>query len=725
MSRKRRKTTLGNQSKPREPSHVKRIKNKLHELFSVNNGSSYGYRDLIRKLQLRDKKSKDYLKNQLFHLENKERIKRLSDGRFVSNVNSEYLTGTVDHVNPNFAYIITEDEQEDIWIKTADLNFAIHGDLVSVIVTKAAGRGYRPEGRVAKVLNRNRKEFVGRIEVSRNFSFVVPDSRNIHFDIKIYPEKIGRAKENDKVLVKIDQWHNAKNRSPLGTVREVLGQTGENEAEIHSIMAEFGLPFRFPKKIETAANKIPTLITKKEILKRRDFRDVTTFTIDPFDAKDFDDALSIKKLTRGLFEIGVHIADVSHYLEEGTELDKEAIERATSVYLVDRTIPMLPEKLSNGLCSLRPNEEKLTFSVVFEMDGKGTISKEWFGKTVIRSDRRFTYEEAQERIEGLQSDFTEEIATLNHIAKQLKRKRFNGGAVNFETIEVKFKLDEEGKPLEVVPKERKDAHKMIEEFMLLANKEVATHVFKWKEKGKEEGSKTFVYRVHDDPDPEKLNTFSLFAAKFGHKLDFKKNLSGELNKLMESIEGKPEQNVLESLAIRSMAKAKYTADPRRHFGLAFEHYTHFTSPIRRYPDVMVHRLLNHYLNSGKNTNHDEYEPLCLHASEREKRAADAERASIKYKQVEFMASMLGQDFKGMVSGVTEWGIFVELIETKCEGMIRITDLDDDYYEFDEKQICVIGRNNKRRITLGDKLKVKVAKTDMDRRTIDLQLVYDN
>ncbi|MEM7297630.1 MAG: VacB/RNase II family 3'-5' exoribonuclease, partial [Bacteroidota bacterium] len=439
-------------------------------------------------------------------------------------------------------------------------------------------------------------------------------------------------------------------------------------------------------------------------------------------AKDFDDALSIKELEKGKYEIGVHIADVSHYVQEGSELDKEAVERATSVYLVDRTIPMLPERLSNGLCSLRPNEEKLTFSAVFEIDETGTVSKKWFGRTIIESDRRFTYEEAQERIEGLDSDFTNEVVTLNNIAKQLRKKKFQKGAVNFETVEVKFKLDEQGKPLEVVPKERKDAHKMIEEFMLLANREVATHIFKWKEKGKEEGSKTFVYRVHDDPDPEKLNTFASFAAKFGHKLELGSNLSGGLNKLMENIEGKPEQNVLESLAIRSMAKAKYTTDPRGHFGLAFDHYTHFTSPIRRYPDVMVHRLLEHYLQGGKNVGNEEHEPLCMHSSEREKRAADAERASIKYKQVEFMETMLGQEFEGIVSGVTEWGIFVEIIETKCEGMIRMTDLNDDYYEFDEKQMRVIGRHNKRIITLGDQLKVIVAKTDIDRRTIDLELV---
>lgn len=724
MSKKKSNKKIGQRSRHQEPAHVKKIKSKLHELFSVNDGKSYGYRDLIRKLQLRDKKAKDYLKDQLFSLESREKIQRLSDGRFVSNVDSEYIQGTVDHVNANFGYIVTPENEEDIWVKTMDLKFAVHGDLVSVIITKPSRKGSRPEGKVINILKRNREEFVGKIDISEKFSFVIPDSRNIHFDIMVYPEKIGGAKPNDKVLVKIDKWHDAKNRSPLGTVTEVLGQAGENDAEIHSIMAEFGLPFRFPKKLEAAADKISDLITKEEIAKRRDFRDITTFTIDPHDAKDFDDALSIKELDGGKYEIGIHIADVSHYVEEGTDLDKEAIERATSVYLVDRTIPMLPERLSNGLCSLRPNEDKLTFSAVFEMDTQGTLSSKWFGRTIINSDRRFTYEEAQERIEGLDSDFTKEITTLNNIAKEIRKKRFLHGAVNFETVEVKFRLDENGKPLEVIPKERKDAHKMIEEFMLLANKEVATHIYKWKEKGKEEGSKTFVYRVHDDPDPEKLSTFASFAARFGHQIDTGSAISLGLNKLMATIQGKPEQNVLESLAIRSMAKAKYTTDPRGHFGLAFDHYTHFTSPIRRYPDVMVHRLLEHYLQKGKNVGDEEYEPLCVHSSEREKRAADAERASIKYKQVEFMQTMLGQEFEGIVSGVTEWGIFVEIIQTKCEGMIRMTDLDDDFYEFDEKQMRVIGRKNKRIITLGDALTVIVAKTDIDRRTIDLGLVNE-
>lgn len=701
--------------------NTKRIKDQLRGLMAHHAGEKFNYRQLIRMLGLRDKKSKESLKDILFAMESKGKVIKSSDGRFSSAFEAEVIEGRVDHVNPRFAYIISEQSEDDIWVKTDDLKFAIDGDRVNVQVTRPAGNGFRPEGRVTEIISRVKDEFVGRIEISPKFSFVIPDNRNLHFDIFVYPEKIRKAKHNDKVLVKISKWHDARNRSPMGEVTDVLGPAGEHEAEIHSIMAEFGLPFKFPENIEAAAAAIPVEISKEDLEKRRDFRPVTTLTVDPEDAKDFDDALSIEKLDNGDYEIGIHIADVSHYVRPSSILEKEALQRATSVYLVDRTIPMLPEKLSNGLCSLRPNEDKLTFSASFVMDATGKVKKKWFGRTIIHSNRRFSYEDAQERIESGQGDFAEELQTLNNIAKILRAKRFQHGAVNFETTEVKFRLDEKGKPLEVIPKIRKDAHKMIEEFMLLANREVATHIYKW---GRgDDGKYTFVYRTHDDPDPEKLENFSKFAARFGHKLKGN-SISQSLNQLMEEIEGKPEQNVLEQLAIRSMAKAKYTTDPKGHFGLAFDHYTHFTSPIRRYPDVMVHRLLWHYLEGGKPVEVEPEEKKCVHSSEREKNAADAERASIKYKQVEFMQTMLGQDFDGIVSGVTEWGIFVEIVETKCEGMIRIADLDDDYYEFDEKSYRIVGKNNKRIITLGDKLKVKVAKTDIDRRTIDLNLVTE-
>ncbi len=722
MSKKKKRKTAKHKKQVKGQPKARILKDKVRELFAMNLGSAYSMQQIIKELKLRDMRSKNLLKEILFGMESQEKIQRGPDGRFSSMKEAEYIEGEVDHVNPRFAYIISEELEEDVWVRTEDLKFAVDGDLVRVMVTTPARDGFRAEGKVLEIVKRSREELVGRIEVSQKYSFVVPDNKNIHFDVFVYPEKIGKARHNDKVIVKIQKWHDARNRSPLGEVTQVLGKAGENEAEIHSIMAEFGLPFKFPQKVEEEAAKIPTKITGGEIKGRRDFRDIVTFTVDPEDAKDFDDALSIREVKKGVHEIGVHIADVTHYLQERSILDKEALERATSVYLVDRTIPMLPEVLSNQLCSLRPNEEKLTFSAVFQISEDLKILDRWFGKTIINSDRRFTYEEAQANIESGKGDFARELILLNDIAKRLRDKRFKQGAVNFETTEVKFKLDEKGKPLEVVPKIRKDAHKMIEEFMLLANLEVATHVYKLKKQKGQDQPNTFVYRTHDLPDPEKLENFSKFSARFGHKLETSGDISGSLNKLMDEIEGKPEQNVLEQLAIRAMAKAKYTTDPKGHFGLAFDHYTHFTSPIRRYPDVMVHRLLQNYLEGGKMPDRDPYEKRCVHSSEREKNAADAERASIKYKQVEYMNTMLGQVFEGLVSGVTEWGIFVEIIDTKCEGMIRLADIEGDFYDYDEKNYRVIGRHNKKIITLGDKLKVLVARTDIDRRTIDLDLV---
>ena len=721
MARKKRKVKT---TTTRKSKKVVDLKDRLRQIFYEEAGESFSYRQLIKKIGIRDAKTKDALKDILFGMEAQGKVARNRDGRFVSNATPSVITGKVDHVNPRFAYVISPDSEEDIWIKASNLNFAIDGDEVEVQITRPAARGSKPEGKVTKILQRNKTEFVGRIERSEKFAFVVPDSRNLHFDVFVYPEKTMDAKHNDKVIVQILKWHNRENKSPQGKVILVLGEAGDHEAEIHSIMAEFGLPFSFPEKVEKAAEKIPTEIDPQELTYRRDFREITTFTIDPFDAKDFDDALSLEWTQEGLMEVGVHIADVSHYVRPRTLLEKEAYERATSVYLVDRTIPMLPEKLSNGLCSLRPNEEKLTFSAVFKIDKQGNVLDRWFGRTIINSDRRFTYEEAQERIESKEGDFQQEINQLNDVAKLIRKRRFKEGAVNFETVEVKFKLDESGTPLEVVPKVRKDAHKMIEEYMLLANKEVATFIYSKRDGKKPEGSTTFVYRTHDNPDPEKLESFSKFASRFGHQVSLDGLVSKSLNNLMTKIEGKPEQNVLEQLAIRSMAKAKYTTEPKGHFGLAFPHYTHFTSPIRRYPDVMVHRLLWQYLEGAKSQDKEAYESKCVHSSEREKRAADAERASIKYKQVEFMRSMMGETFEGIVSGVTEWGIYVEIVETKCEGMIRMADLEDDYYEFDEKQFAAVGRNNKNVITLGDKLHVVVSRTDIDRRTIDLLLVTE-
>jgi len=695
------------------------IKEEVKLYFQNSPKESFSFSQVVKGLRIRDGKSKEFVKELLFKMESEGHLRRGPDGRWITAIEPTYYEGTVDHVNPKFAYIMVALLPDDVWVKSKDLNFAMHGDTVTIQIMSAAKASQRPEGRVISIVKRAKNEFVGRLEVSQKFGFVVLDSRNIFFDVMVYPQKFKEATHNDKVLVKIDKWPNKENKSPLGSITHVLGQAGENNTEIHAIMAEYGLPFEFSKKVEAAAALIPVAISKEEINKRRDFRKEVTFTIDPHDAKDFDDALSVKKLENGHVEVGIHIADVSHYVTPDSLLEKEAFERATSVYLVDRTIPMLPEQLSNGLCSLRPKEEKLTFSAVFEINHQGKVFDKWFGRTVIYSDRRFAYEDAQEIIEGNAGDYQEEILLLNDLAGKIREQRFANGAVNFESVEVKFRLDVKGKPLEVIPKERKEAHKMIEEFMLLANREVATFIFD-KKKGKQpEDSLPFVYRVHNDPDPEKLDNFSKFASRFGHQLLTQGRISKNLNKLLADIQGKPEQHILESIAIRAMAKARYTTDPKGHFGLAFEHYTHFTSPIRRYPDVMVHRLLWDYL-EGKNPPEKEaIEQKCMHSSEREKRAAEAERASIKFKQVEFMSGMLGETFDGIVSGVTEWGLFVEISATKCEGMIRIADIDHDQFQYDEKQYRIVGRRTGKIISLGDEIHVKVVKTDIDRRTIDL------
>lgn len=686
-------------------------------ILESDTGKAFSFKQLAKKLSLKKKDDIKIAGQLMDQLEEEERITQLADGSYKGKRSQQELTGIVDHVSSRFAYVKLGNEQPDIFIKGRDLGSAVDGDTVTIIILPTR-HGEHQEGKVTSIVKRNRSRFVGKVELSKNFAFVVPDYRKIHTDFFVYPEFINGAKAGDKVIIEVTSWAQ-DDKKPEARIVEVLGKAGENEAEIHSIMAEFDLPFRFTEKVIAESKQIEEVITKEEIKKRWDFRQVTTFTIDPEDAKDFDDAISFRKLGNGDYEIGVHIADVTHYVKPNSVLDQEAFNRATSVYLVDRTIPMLPEKLSNELCSLRPHEDKLTFAAVFEIDEKLKIKKEWFGRTIIHSDVRFSYEEAQVILEKGQGVLAEELRILNDIAKKLRKERFRKGAVNFETTEVKFKLDEKGKPLAVIPKIRKDAHKLIEEFMLLANKQVATFVYNLR-KGKEKN--TFVYRIHDFPDPEKVKNFSVFARQFGHKMNVDEtSISSSLNKLMSEIEGKPEQNILEQLAIRTMAKAKYSTDVKGHFGLAFEHYSHFTSPIRRYPDMMAHRMLQHYLDEGKHLNKSEYEEKCLHSSEREKRAADAERASIKYKQVEFMASAEKKIYEGLISGVTEWGIYVEIIETKCEGMIRLADMTDDFYEFDEKNYRITGRKNRKVFTLGDRIMVRVKKTDIDKRMIDLVL----
>ncbi|MFD2513983.1 ribonuclease R [Pontibacter locisalis] len=721
-SSERKTSSRGEGSARREPTGRKGVqksfKANVLEIFSDSPDNVFTQRQICRRMGIVDKKGREQVENVLHTLKQENKLLRVDEDKYIMNLKVDIITGRVDLANSKYAYIVSEEREEDIRVFREHLKYAMDGDLVKVEVLPTV-RGGRQEGVVVEVVERQRTELVGVMELSKNFGFVVPDFKRLYFDVFVGERGLNGAQSGDKVLVKIVEWPKDPDKNPTGEVIRVFGPAGENEAEIHSIMAEFGLPFEFPETVEEEAETISDKITAGEIAKRRDFRDVTTFTIDPADAKDFDDALSIQKLENGNWEIGVHIADVTHYVHPRSLLEKEAYHRATSVYLVDRTIPMLPERLSNGLCSLRPNEEKLTFSVVFELDDNGKLYDTWYGRTVIYSDRRFAYEEAQERIETGEGDFADEINTLNRIAKKLQAKRFKNGAISFETVEVKFKLDEDGRPLSVYVKERKDAHKLIEEFMLLANKKVAEYVYHL---GKGNKHPTMVYRTHGSPDPDKLSTFSLFARKFGYKVNPDGDISVELNNLTEEIEGKPEQSVLQNLAIRTMAKAKYSTDPEGHFGLAFDHYSHFTSPIRRYPDMMAHRLLQHYLDGGKSAEKEDYEERCQHSSEMEKRAADAERASIKYKQVEFMKDTIGNEYKGIVSGVTEWGIFVEIEENKCEGMVRLSDLTDDYYDLDADNYRIIGRQSKRIISFGDEVLVEVKSANLADRTIDLELV---
>ena len=694
------------------------LEQQVMQVLNANLTKAYSPNQLIQQLKLTTKSAKAAMAPLLGQLEKEGKVRSLPRGKYQTTTEPSFILGKVDFVNPRFAFIVSDELEQDMRVEAYELQNALDGDTVKVVSYGAGSADRRPEGEVVEVVERGRSQYVGRLEMSARYAFVIADHRKMYDDIYVRLEDLEGASHGDKVIVDITEWPSG-DRNPVGKVSRVLGPAGENNAEIHSIMAEFDLPFEFPLEVMQEAKKIRAGITKKEIAKRRDFRSITTFTIDPVDAKDFDDALSIQKLDNGNWEVGIHIADVTHYLRTGTMLDDEATDRATSVYLVDRVIPMLPEKLSNELCSLRPHEEKLTFSAVFELNEQAHIQAEWFGRTVIYSDRRFAYEEAQEVMDTQQGDYVQELTKLNQLAKQLRKQRFAQGAVNFETTEVKFRLDEEGNPLEVIPKVRKDAHKLVEEFMLLANRQVARFAFNIKNRGQKN---TFVYRTHDYPNLEKITEFAEFAQRFGYKLQVTEEaVSRSLNKLMTAVEGKPEQDILQSIAIRSMAKAKYTTEANGHFGLAFDHYSHFTSPIRRYPDVMTHRLLQHYLEGGTPPERDPYEQQCEHSSSQEKRAADAERASVKYKQVQYIAQHEDQVFDGIVSGVTEWGVYVELVANKCEGMVRMNDLNDDYYDYDAKNYRVIGRRRGRIISLGDKVKVRVLNTDMDRRTIDLTL----
>ncbi|MGO1521018.1 MAG: ribonuclease R [Sphingobacterium sp.] len=690
------------------------------DILEKSSTTPLNYKQVAAQLNLKDADAKKTIADVLAEATADNLLEQPERGKFQLKQLHVYITGKVDMTADGSGYIVPEEDNEnDIFVAPRKLRQALHGDVVKVHVYERK-KGRKREGEVVEILQRAKINFTGTIDISGNYAFFLPDDRKMLHDIFIPLDNLNGAKNGEKVLVSIVEWpKNAKN--PIGTVKNILGKKGENNTEMNAILADFGFPLQFPEAVEQAAESISAALSAEELEKRRDFRKTTTFTIDPADAKDFDDALSFKKLDNGHYEVGIHIADVSHYVTPDSVLDKEAFDRGTSVYLVDRVIPMLPEKLSNDLCSLRANEDKLCFSAVFEMDDKANVLEEWFGRTVIHSDRRMSYEQAQEIIEGKKDDLADAINKLNDLALILRERRFRSGAISFETEEVKFQLDENGKPLGVYTKIRKETHKLIEDFMLLANKKVAEFIGK---KGRGKNKLPFVYRFHDVPNPETVGSFSQFALKFGHKMNIQtdKETAKSLNSLMTKIEGKKEQNLLTSLAIRSMAKAIYTTKNTSHYGLAFDYYTHFTSPIRRYPDVMIHRLLQFYLDDGKNVNAEHYEKMAEHASQMEKKAADAERASVKYKQAEFLQNQIGVEYTGIVSGVTEWGMYVEIQENKCEGMVRLRDITDDFYVLDEKNHAIIGQRKKKVYQLGDEVQIKVRKVDLEKRQIDFSLI---
>ncbi|CAM3957191.1 ribonuclease R [Flavobacterium weaverense] len=710
----------------------KDFSDKIIKILSQSANKAFNYKQIGAKLELDDTESRNQIIKDLKILAAQNKIIESEPGKYlIKAVSKDYYEGKIDMTGRRTAYFVCADLEEDVFIPTNNLNHALDKDIVKVYVYNKR-QGKKPEGEVIEVIERHKTDFVGVIDIQANFAFVSTANPKMYTDIFIPKDKIGEAEQGDVVLVHIEDWP-TKADSPFGSVIKVLGKPGEHDTEIHAILAEYGLPSEFPIEVETFAQKIDTTITETEIAKRRDMRDTLTFTIDPKDAKDFDDALSFKKLDNGNYEIGIHIADVSYYLQEGTILDDEAYQRATSVYLVDRVVPMLPEVLSNFACSLRPNEEKYTFSAVFEINENSQVMDQWFGRTVIHSNQRFSYEEAQYIIEtkddvipeeisitGASYKVSEEIVSatlkLDELAKILRKKRMAEGAITFDKVEVKFNLDENGEPQGVYFKVSKDANHLIEEFMLLANRKVAEFIGKQK--------KTFIYRIHDEPNEDKLIAMQTVIAKFGYKIDFrnKGDISKSLNALMEQVNGKKEQNLIDTLAIRSMSKAKYSTDNIGHYGLAFDYYSHFTSPIRRYPDIMVHRLLQHYLDGGKSVDEDTYETKCLHSSTMEGLATNAERDSIKYMQVKYMQDHQDEEFLGVISGVTEWGIYVEIIENKCEGMCRIRDIKDDYYTFDEKQYALKGETSGKLLQLGDEIYVKVKNADLVKKQLDFNFL---
>ncbi|MBS1535363.1 MAG: ribonuclease R [Bacteroidetes bacterium] len=708
---------------------------KILKILSQHANRPFNYKQIAAILEVDDTKSRNEIIKDLKILAAQKVIIESEPGRYlVKAISQDYYEGTIDMTSRRTAYFICDEFEEDVFIPTNNLNHALDKDKVKVYVYNRR-KGKKPEGEVVEILERAKTEFVGVIDIQKNFAFVTTANAKMYTDIFIPKDKIGDAQQGDVVLVKIDDWPK-KADSPFGSVIKVLGKPGEHDTEIHAILAEYGLPYEFPAEVENYAQKLDTSIQDAEIKKRRDMRSVLTFTIDPKDAKDFDDALSFQVLENGHYEIGIHIADVSHYVQEGTILDDEAERRGTSVYLVDRVVPMLPEVLSNFACSLRPNEEKYTFSAVFELDAKAQVVNQWFGRTVIYSDQRFAYEEAQSMIETKSAVIPAEVSLtgasytvdepvmnavlkLDELAKIMRAKRLANGAISFDKVEVKFHLNEQDEPTGVYFKISKDANHLIEEFMLLANKKVAEFIGKQK--------KTFVYRIHDEPNEDKLFNLQGIISKFGYSLNFKSktDISKSLNTLLQNVIGKKEQNLVDTLAIRSMSKAKYSTENIGHYGLAFDYYAHFTSPIRRYPDVMVHRLLQYYLDGGKSADQDLYEEKCEHASNMEALATNAERDSIKYMQVKYMKDHAEQEFLGVISGVTEWGIYVEIVENKCEGMCRIREIKDDYYTFDEKQYALVGEVSHNILQLGDEVFVKVKNADLVKKQLDFHFIRKN
>ena len=713
-------------SKKREKKAGKRMKKKelanmLLAFFHEKEGEVLPLKYIFDQLRLTTHPLKMLCMDILEELKQDDYINEIDNHKYRLNTHGVEMVGTFQRTHNGKNTFTPEEGGEPILIAERNSAHAMSGDKVRVAF-HAKRRGHEPQGEVIEIIERAENTFVGTLEVGKGYAFLLTESRTLANDIFIPTNLLKRGKSGDKAVVRIIEWPE-RSKNPIGEVIDILGRSGENDAEMHAILAEFGLPYSYPANVERAAERISEEITAEEVAKREDFRQVTTFTIDPKDAKDFDDALSIQKLPNGRWEVGVHIADVSHYVPEGSLIDKEALKRATSIYLVDRTIPMLPERLCNYICSLRPDEDKLAYSVIFEMNDKAEVLQSRIVHTIIRSNRRFAYEEAQQVIETGEGDYKEEILQLNKLAQILRDNRFKAGAINFDRYEVKFEIDEKGKPIGVYFKIAKEANKLIEEFMLLANRTVAEKIGRVP-KGKK--AKVLPYRIHDLPDPEKLENLSSFIARFGYKIrtvGTKKDVSTSINRLLDEVQGRKEENLIETVSIRAMQKAKYSTHNIGHYGLAFDYYTHFTSPIRRYPDLMVHRLLTRYIDEdGRSASQQKYEELCEHSSSMEQIASNAERASIKYKQVEFMSERIGKTYQGVVSGVTEWGLYVEINENKCEGMIPMRDLDDDYYEFDEKNYCLRGRRKHNTYSLGDELTIRVARANLEKKQLDFELV---